>query len=146
MRVGDVMTMNPAVCTPDTNLGEVARMMVECDCGAIPVVEEKGSPRPAGIVTDRDIVVRVIARGENPIDRTARHAMSNSTITVSVDADLEEAARLMKEHRVRRILVINDDTGEDQRGVVGIVSQADIARRMSDDVTGDVVEEISIPG
>lgn len=145
MRVGDVMTMNPAVCTPDTNLREVAQMMVECDCGAIPVVEAKGSFKPAGIVTDRDIVVRVVARGENPAERTARHAMSNNTITVSVDAELEDAARLMEEHRVRRILVVNDDTGADQRGIVGIVSQADVARQMSEERIGEVVEEISLP-
>ena len=143
MRVGDIMTENPAVCTPSTNLQEVAMMMVECDCGAIPVVEDRTTRRPAGIVTDRDIVVRVVARGENPVEQTARRAMTSTTITVSVDADVTEAADLMKRHQIRRILVVNDATGPDQQGVVGILAQADVARAMSDEVTGDLVEEVS---
>lgn len=137
------MTENPAVCTPSTKLQEVAMMMAECDCGAIPVVEDRTNRRPAGIVTDRDIVVRVLARGENPLEQTARHAMTNTTITVSVDADVSEAAALMKEHQIRRVLVVNDDTAPDQQGVVGVIAQADIARATSDDFTGDVVEEVS---
>lgn len=143
MRVGDIMTENPAVCLPSTNLQEVAMMMAECDCGAIPVVEDRTQHRPAGIVTDRDIVVRILARGENPLERTARHAMTQTTITVSVDADLAEAAELMKEHQVRRILVVNDGTAPDQQGIVGIVSQADVALAMSDEMTGELVEEVS---
>lgn len=137
------MTENPAVCLPSTNLQEVAMMMAECDCGAIPVVEDRTHHRPAGIVTDRDIVVRVLARGENPLEKTARHAMTNTTITVSVDADVSEAAELMKSNQVRRILVVNDQTGQDQQGVVGIISQADVALAMSDELTGDLVEEVS---
>ena len=72
MKVKDIMTRNPVVCTPDTMLPEVARMMVDRDCGQIPVIESGASPRPVGVVTDRDIIVRAVARGMNPIGMTAR--------------------------------------------------------------------------
>lgn len=133
------MTGSPATCTPETSLHEVARMMVECDCGAIPVVAGNGqSGRPTGIVTDRDIVVRLVAQGQNPLEKTARDAMTESAITVRDDADLERCAKLMEENQVRRILVVNDEGN-----ITGICAQADVARHGHDELTGELVEEIS---
>jgi CBS domain-containing protein len=66
MNVGEIMTKDPACCTPDTGLQEVAQMMVDCDCGCIPVVDSEGSKMPVGMITDRDITCRVVAKGQNP--------------------------------------------------------------------------------
>lgn len=140
MKVQEIMTARPATCMPDTSLQEVAQMMVECDCGAIPVVESGSSKRPAGIITDRDIVTRILAKGQNPLQQRAADAMTRSTVTLGPGASVDEAAQLMKAHQVRRLLVV-DDAGD----CVGIVAQADLARHASEAQTGDVVEEISEP-
>ena len=134
------MTKSPATCTRDTPLQEVARTMADEDCGAVPVVESEGSNQPVGIVTDRDITVRVVARGQNAAEKTAADAMTEATITVRADADVDEATRTMKDRQVRRLLV-TDDAG----AIVGILAQADLARSGADQKTGDVVEEISEP-
>ena len=72
MNVGEIMTKDPACCTPDTRLQEVAKMMVDNDCGCIPVVDDEGSKMPVGMITDRDITCRVVANGQNPLDLTAQ--------------------------------------------------------------------------
>ena len=103
MNVRDIMTANPACCTPNTTLPQVARLMVEHDCGAIPVVENTNNKRPVGIITDRDIVCRTIAQGKDPLGLTAGECMTASAVTVTADTDLEECARLMRSHQIRRI-------------------------------------------
>lgn len=140
MQVREIMTENPVCCVPDANLEDVARMMSENDCGAIPVVEDQEKWKPLGIVTDRDIVVRAVAEGKNPLDLTADDVMSQGPITVGQDASIEECEREMESHQVRRILVI--DAGG---GCVGIVSQADIALQRGGQETVDVVGEVSRP-
>lgn len=133
------MTESPATCTPDTSLREVALMMVEHDCGAIPIVSRNDGQKPEGIVTDRDIVVRVMAKGRNPLGATARDAMTVSVVTVRTDDSVEKAADKMKEHQIRRLVVT------DGKSIVGIVAQADLALDTSDKLTGDVVEDVSEP-
>ena len=140
MTVQEIMTKNPQCCTPDTNIQQVAQLMVQCDCGAIPVVEDKQSKQPVGVITDRDIVARIVAEGEDYRQLGASAAMTQTTVTVQEDADLRDAERLMMDKQIRRLLVV-DDTGK----CVGILAQADIARHRSDSETGDVVEEISEP-
>lgn len=140
MTVQEIMTRDPQCCTPETKIQRVARMMVECDCGAIPVVENTDSKKPVGVVTDRDIVVRLIAEGKDYTQLGASEAMTSSTVTVQEDADLSEAERLMKDRQIRRIIVV-DSNGR----CAGILAQADVARHRSDSETGDVVEEISEP-
>lgn len=140
MLVREIMTENPVVCTPDTDLQAVARMMRDCDCGAIPVVEDEDSRRPVGMVTDRDITIRIIAEGQNPLERRVRDAMTGEAITVAADADVQEAARIMEDRQVRRLLVT-----ENGRAVMGIIAQADIALAASDQLVGEMVEEISEP-
>jgi CBS domain-containing protein len=140
MKIKDIMTDNPICCTRNTPLEEVARMMLENDCGAIPVVEDQEKWKPLGIITDRDIVTRAVAEAKNPLELTAGDAMSPNPVTVESEADLEDAIRLMEKHRVRRILV-SDRNG----GCIGIVSQADIARHAGERETGEVVEELSRP-
>jgi CBS domain-containing protein len=115
-------------------------MMSECDCGSIPVVEDSNSMRAIGVITDRDIVVRVIASGQDCREATVEQAMTSSVVTTRPDEDILEAEGAMKEHQIRRIVV----TDEDGR-CVGILAQADIARHRSEMETGDVVEMISEP-
>lgn len=140
MNVQEIMTREPQCCTPDTKIREVAKMMVDCDCGAIPVVGSMDSMEPVGIITDRDIVTRVVAKGEDYQQLGASAAMTETTVTVQEGAELSEAEQLMKERQIRRILAVDDDGR-----CVGILAQADIARHRSERETGDVVEEISEP-
>ncbi len=137
MTVRKLMTPNPACCTMDTTLQEVARMMVKCDCGEIPVVERPDLRRPIGVVTDRDIVCRAVAEGTSPL-LSAGTVMSSPAVTITEHDDIDEVIRLMETHQIRRVPVV------DQNGVIcGIVSLADIARLESRKETGELVREVS---
>jgi CBS domain-containing protein len=140
MQVKDVMTPDPACCTADTTLPEVARMMVEHDCGEIPVVDNQSSKVPVGVVTDRDIVCRTIANGLNPLDLTAADCMTKPVVTVTPDISLEECTQLMEAKRVRRIPVVNE-----RGSCVGIVALADIALQTGKRVAGEIIKEVSEP-
>jgi CBS domain-containing protein len=141
MQVKEVMTANPACCTPETPLPEVARMMVDNDCGEIPVVENKQSKIPVGVVTDRDIVCRTIAKDKNPLDLTAADGMSKPIATVSPETSVEECCRIMQEKQIRRVPVV-DANG----AICGIVALADIALQSRSGVAGEVIKEVSEPG
>ena len=140
MNVKDLMTPEPVCCTADTSLPEVARLMVGNDCGEIPVVEDNTTKIPIGVVTDRDIVCRVIANDQNALEMTAGACMSRPVVTVTPDTSLEECCRLMEEKLVRRVPVV-DDSG----ACVGIVSVADIALHTGKNVAGHIVREVSEP-
>lgn len=140
MKVKDMMTPDPACCTRDTPLPEVARMMVDCDCGEIPVLENKSSKIPVGVVTDRDIVCRTVANGLNPLDLTAADCMSKPIVTVTPDMSLEECCRIMEDKLIRRVPVV------DERGAcVGMVAVSDIALHTGKNVAGHIVREVSTP-
>ncbi len=140
MRIRDLMTSDPVTCGPDTGIVAAAQLMAERDIGALPVVEDNGSGRPIGVITDRDITTRIVARGENPVDRQVRHAMTVDTVTVRVDASVEDASREMAGRQVRRLIVV------DEKGAIrGVVAQADLALSASHQETGRVVKEISEP-
>lgn len=141
MQVKEVMTADPACCTPDTPLPEVARMMVDNDCGEIPVVENKQNKIPVGVVTDRDIVVRTVAKNTNPLNLTAADCMSKQIVTVSPDTTVEDCCRLMEEKQIRRVPVVDA-----QGACCGIVALADLARQGRNGVAGEVVKQLSEPG
>lgn len=141
MEVERIMTTDPACCTPDTPLQEVARLMVENDCGQIPVVENDKNRRTVGVITDRDIVCRTLAIGENPLNLTAEHVMSRPVLTVRPDTKVEECCRLMEERQVRRAPV-EDESGR----CCGIVSLADIAQNAPEEMMAEVVRTVSQPG
>lgn len=141
MEVKEVMTANPACCIPDTALREVAAMMVDNDCGEIPVVENKESNIPVGVVTDRDIVCRTVAKNRNPLELTAADCMSTSIVTVNPNTSVEECCRLMEEKQIRRVPVV-DANG----ACCGIVALADLARGARSGVAGEVVKQVSEPG
>lgn len=138
MKVSEIMTTNPACCTPETGLQEVARMMVENDCGEIPVVDGKRTMRPVGVVTDRDIVVRRVAEGQNPLEADAGDIMSSPVVTATPDMTLEDIGNLMEEHQLRRVPVV-DEAG----AVCGIVAQADVAQHAHPREVAEVVREVS---
>ena len=139
MNARDIMTPTPACCTPDTALHEVARQMVEHDCGAIPIVEEMGK-QVVGIVTDRDMVTRGIAERRNPLEMKAKDIMTPNVETVHENTSLEEICEAMEQRQVRRIPVLDDNDC-----CVGMISQADIARKGPESVTAEVVKEVSQP-
>src|SRR4030095_3784728 len=138
MQVKDIMTKNPACCTPDTNLQEVARLMVERDCGESPVVQSKESMKLVGVITDRDITCRTVAEGKNPLELTAGDCMSSPCVTVTSEMSVEDCCQVMEENQVRRVPVV------DENGVCcGIVAQADIAQHASKEETAKVVKRVS---
>ena len=138
MQVRDIMTENPACCTPDTPLQEVASLMVEHDCGCIPVVDSQASRKPVGVITDRDITCRTVAAGKNPLEMTAGDCMTNSAETVTPETSVEECCDVMEQNQLRRILVV-DESG----ACCGIVAQADIAKYAPAEETAEVVKDIS---
>lgn len=138
MKVNDLMTKDPECCTTETSLQEVARMMVECDCGCIPVVDNADTRKPLGVVTDRDIATRIVAEGRNPLDLTAGDAMTKTAVTVTPETSVEDCCNRMEESQIRRILVV------DSKGACcGIVAQADIANNADNKKTAEVVQEVS---
>jgi CBS domain-containing protein len=140
MKIKEIMTENPICCVRETSLEEVARMMVENDCGAIPVVEDQEKWMPVGIITDRDITCRAVAEGRNPLDLTAEEVMTISPVLIGEDASVEDCIREMETHQLRRILVVDS-----QGSCAGIVSLADIALHTGQKETVEVVEEVSRP-
>ncbi|MGI8606780.1 MAG: CBS domain-containing protein [Gaiellaceae bacterium] len=132
--IKDVMTQNPTSCDPSTTVVEAAKVMASEDVGSIPVVKDG---RLVGMVTDRDIVLRALAEGRDPTSTTVGEIASSGLETLSPDDDLDAALRKMASSQVRRLPVVEGDQ------LVGIVAQADVARRGDDSETGQVVQEIS---
>ena len=140
MKVKEIMTAVPATCGPDSSLEDVARTMVGCDCGAVPVVGANDS-RLVGIVTDRDIVVRAVAEGRNPLTLTASACMTSPVFTIDENASLDDCTDLMESKKVRRVPVVSSSGA-----LVGIVAQADVARHGSRKDAGELVRDVSAPG
>jgi CBS domain-containing protein len=140
MKVKDVMTSDPVCCTPETGLQDVAKRMMDRDCGCIPVVERLDSPKIVGVVTDRDICCRTVAQGKNPLEMTAGQVMSSPAITVTPETNLKACCQVMEDNQIRRVPVV-DESGN----CCGIIAQADVARHASKQQTAEVVREVSQP-
>jgi CBS domain-containing protein len=132
----DVMTPDPACCTPNTTLDEVAKMMAQNDCGEIPVVDP--SDQIIGVVTDRDIVCRVVAAGKNPMAYTAETCMSGPVVTVRADAPLDDVVATMERHQIRRVPVVDE-----RDSCIGIISQADVSWTGAPREVAKLVREVS---
>ena|SRR5438067_6346101 len=132
--VKDAMTSNVKTATPSLSLTDAAKLMKQEDVGSVPVVDGE---RLIGMLTDRDIVVRGIADGSDPHAIKAGDIASRDIVTVRPDDDLDEAVRLMAQHQVRRLPVVDDGH------LVGVVAQADIAQEAKEKDVGHLVEEIS---
>ncbi len=134
----DVMTQNPQVVTADASVQEAARLMQSEDTGVLPVVESQGARRVVGVITDRDIALRVVAEGRS--SATVREVMSTGVRTSRQDDDLQAVMKIMADEQVRRVPIV-DDRGE----LVGIVSQADIVLEGDDKRAEETIEQISQP-
>lgn len=134
MKVKDVMTAQVATATPQTSVTDVARIMARIDSGAVPVVEDD---KVVGLVTDRDIVVRVVAGGGN-LQGPVSAIMSGDVQSCSEDDSVADAAAKMGSHQIRR-LIVNDASG----GIAGIVSLGDVAVEFGAKAVGHTLEEIS---
>lgn len=138
MNISEIMTRDPACGVPESSLEEIARLMVQKDCGAIPIVRDRESRKLVGVVTDRDITCRSLANSRNPMELTANDVMTTILFTLTPEATLDECCDLMEKNQVRRMLVIDD------RGAcVGIVAQADIARVAPENETAELVRDVS---
>ena len=131
--IQDAMTSNPTTITAETSLEEAARLMKNEDVGALPIVDGE---RLVGMVTDRDIAIRGVAEGRT--SATVGEIASKDVVTIDPQQGLEEAARLMAEHQVRRLPVCEEDGR-----LVGILAQADVAQSGHDTLTGETVQQIS---
>ena len=136
-KVRDVMTDRPRCVAPDTPVSEAAQLMASEDVGSLPVLEGE---QLAGMITDRDIVVRAIAQGKDPRGMPVREVATREVAAIHADEDLSEALTLMASQQVRRLPVIDEDNR-----LVGVLSQADVAMEAKEKSVGEMVQEISRP-
>lgn len=137
MKVDDLMTRNVRTCSPDASLTEAAKIMAEVNCGAVPVVDGQ---KLAGIITDRDIVLRAVAKGQDISSAKVRDCMSSPVITVAADVDAHEAADLMASKQIRRLCVVDGDR------ISGIVALGDMATaQIHVNEAGEALSTISEP-
>ena len=134
--VRDAMTAEPRSIGKSVSVVEAARLMREQDIGSLPITDDE---KLVGMITDRDITMRVVAEAADPKVTAVEDVFSRDLISVEPDKDLEEALRLMARHQVRRLPVVENGR------LVGIVAQADIALRENETKTGELVEAISAP-
>ncbi len=131
----EVMT-SPCECVGEKDtVADAAKKLAELEVGSMPICGE--DDRLKGMLTDRDIVVKVIAKGKDPSDVTAGDLGEGKPVTIGADDSVEEALSVMSEHAIRRLPVI------DGHDLVGIVSQADVAKNLPEEKVGDLVEAIS---
>ena len=133
MNIREVMTRNPECVSPGDSIQRAARIMRDCDTGAVPVVN---NGRPVGMLTDRDIVIRAVAEGQ--LNRPIREIVTTGIVYATPDMSTREAEELMSEHQIRRLPVVENER------IVGIVSLGDIVvKEAKDKRTGDTLERIS---
>ncbi len=132
--VRSAMTADPVSVPPSTSAAEAARLMQREDVGSLPIVE---NGRLVGVVTDRDLALRVVAEKGNPDEATVGEIASRDLVTVEPDQNLDRALHLMASGQLRRLPVVEDGR------LVGMLAQADVATTASDERTGEVVERIS---
>lgn len=137
MQVKDLMSKNVAAVSPETSIEEVAKKMKEMNIGSVPVCE---SGRVVGIVTDRDIVIRELAQGKNPVTAKVRDVMSGGVSTASPDMDVHDAAKIMSDRQIRRLPVVENER------LVGMLAIGDMAVRTKlEDDAGEALSDISQP-
>jgi CBS domain-containing protein len=141
MTCGDVMTKDPAFCVPTDSAARVAKVMKTENVGSIPICESRHSRKLSGIVTDRDLVLHVVAESRNASSTHVEDVMTREPFTCHPEDDLQNALEAMQQYQVRRIPIV-DGSGQ----LIGIIAQADIATRSEEpEKTAETVEEISKP-
>ncbi len=138
-KCSDVMTKDPVCGTPDDLVADVAQLMLDEDIGPIPIVDDQNSKKLVGIVTDRDLAIKVVAEGRDSKSTRVADVMTRSVVTCRADDPLQNALDAMAEHQLRRIPVVDKDDR-----IVGIIAQADVATRLNEpETTAEMVKEIS---
>lgn len=138
MKIRDILTKDPEVVHPDATICEAARKMKECDIGMLPVCDGE---RLVGSLTDRDLTIRAVADGADPLKTKVREVMTSKVYYCFEDDGLQEAARVMEDQQIRRLPVINSD-----KRLVGIISLGDLAVRTHDQkLVEEVMERVCEP-
>jgi len=138
-KCSEVMTMNPACCLPNDTVLQLAQMMKDKDIGPVPIIENEQTRRLVGIVTDRDLALKVVAEGRDARTTTAAEVMTRKVVTCHAEDDLQKALEAMSEHQLRRIPVVDNDFR-----IIGIIAQADVATRVDQpEKTAALVKGIS---
>jgi CBS domain-containing protein len=138
MKIKDILTKDPQVIGPDAMICEAARMMKQCDVGMLPVCDGE---RLVGAITDRDLAIRAVAEGADPLRTKVEEVMTSGICYCFEDQDIEEVAHLMEDKQIRRMVVLNRD-----KRLTGIVSLGDFAVRSKDEhLTEEVLECVSQP-
>jgi CBS domain-containing protein len=141
-KCNEVMTKNPIYCLPNDAVVRAAQSMKNENVGPIPVIENEQTKKLVGIVTDRDLALKVVADGRDPKSTKVEEVMTPKVVTCHPDDDLQKALDAMSEHQLRRIPVVDDDNK-----LVGIIAQADVATRVNQpQKTAEMVKEISQSG
>ena len=139
MKANEVMTKDPSCCVTTDTAFDAAQLMKSENVGSIPVLNDKDTRTLKGIVTDRDLALKIVAAGLDPKNTNVGDVMTTSVITCKPDANVNEVIELMEQHQVRRIPIVDEN-----EGLVGIIAQADIATRIEEpNRTAEVVESIS---
>lgn len=133
------MTKNPVCCVPDDSVARAAELMKSENIGSVPVIENQQSQKLVGIVTDRDLALKIVAGTLDAKSTTVETVMTHKVVTCRADDDLQTALDAMAEHQLRRIPVVDNDNK-----IVGIIAQADVATRADQpEKTAEMVKEIS---
>ena len=139
MKCKEIMTKDPVCCLPDDEVQKAAKLMKDEDVGVIPIIEDEDTKTLLGIVTDRDLALRVVAEGRDIGGTRIKDVMTTGAVSCRPDDDLQKALDAMEENQVRRIPVVDHN-----QTIVGIIAQADVATRLSEPKKiAEVVEEIS---
>ena len=138
-KCNDVMTKNPVCCRPDDMVAKAAQLMQSENIGSIPVIENEQTQKLVGIVTDRDLALKVIAKGQDAKSTKVEAVMTRQVVTCRAEDALQKALDAMAEHQLRRIPIVDNDNR-----IVGIIAQADVATRVNQpEKTAEMVKEIS---
>jgi CBS domain-containing protein len=140
MKAKDIMSNEVIYCTAHASVQEVSQLMNESDCGLIPVVDSESNLKPIGVVTDRDIVCRLVAQGKNPLKEAVEACMTRHVSSVSPNATLEECVKMMEHEQIRRLIVVDHN-----KTLCGMVSQADIALNVPEHKVSELLKKISAP-
>jgi CBS domain-containing protein len=138
MRCEELMTRNPICVLPQDSVDRAAQLMKREDVGSLPVVESEESRRLVGIITDRDLALKVVGEGREPRSTRVESAMSRQVVTVRAGDDVQQALDRMADRQIRRIPVVDNE-----QKVVGIIAQADVATKVSSNKSAEVVKDIS---
>ena len=138
MICSEIMTKDPECCVPSDSVMKAAQLMKSEDVGPIPIVEDKEEMKLTGILTDRDLAIKVVAEARDPKTTQVEEVMSEGLVTCRENDDVQSVLKLMEDNQIRRIPVVDQSNH-----LLGIIAQADVATHLGSRATGRVVEQVS---